>query len=293
MKTRDVVEKLEQTIGFTGSPRLLKDAIEYELVTTFALPAIEAAEVAEEKEDEVRDLIMENEANLANPILTIRTASIQFVEGTCYASPGDSPAIAAAKRQRLHIDKLLDQIHALTFHEFEIFGGCVLRELGASTVTVTPHAGDQGIDFYGLLSLGQNSLLPQPFGRLAHDVQLRFAGQAKHYPTDPIRPEMLRELIGSVSLARYKVYTTSDDLFEDFKLLPFNPLVSMFFRTGRFSSGALDLAEKAGIIARSGEQLAVFLADKGVGMSKKRGKAAFNSKDFREWLEREMVTSAP
>jgi hypothetical protein len=45
------------------------------------------------------------------------------------------------------------------------------------------------------------------------------------------------------------------------------------------------LAEAAGIIARSGEQLAVFLADKGIGMEKsKAGIVVFSSAKFMEWL---------
>ena len=157
--------------------------------------------------------------------------------------------------------------------------------MGAKTVRVTPHSDDQGIDFYGLLSLGENSDLPAPFGKLAHDVTLRFAGQAKHYPNTAIGPDFIRELIGSISLARHKVFTTDYDLFDDLQLLPFNPLVSMFFTTGRFTTGALELAEKAGIIARSGEQLAVFLADKGVGMEEVDGSLMFRSKRFFDWLD--------
>jgi len=53
-------------------------------------------------------------------------------------------------------------------------------------------------------------------------------------------------------------FSPRTDFFDELELRPFNPLVTMFFTTGRFTGGALDLADKAGIIARNGAQLAVF-----------------------------------
>jgi hypothetical protein len=160
--------------------------------------------------------------------------------------------------------------------------------MGASFSRITPHRGDQGIDFYGRLSLGQYQLMPSPFVKLAHDVVLLFAGQAKHYPTSTIGPEVLRELIGAVSLVRTKTYSVSEiDIFEGLDLKPFSPLVTLLFTTGTISSGAIRLAESSGIIARSGEQLAVFLADKGVGMETlESGRIEFSKTKFVAWLDK-------
>jgi hypothetical protein len=121
--------------------------------------------------------------------------------------------------------------------------------------------------------------------QLAHGVELRFAGPAKHYPNAAIGPDFIRELVGAIALARYKVYSSNHDLFEDLQLRAFNPLLAMIFTTGRLTSGARQLAERAGIIARSGEQLAVFLADRGVGMRvDARGDTCFDRHAFRCWL---------
>ena len=288
MRAKDVLQRLEQVIGITGSPRRLRGAIETELRDHFGLPPIQAVERAEQMEDVVRQLILRSRTKSdeegSYSILSLSSVSDQIVSGTCFIEGGDKQEIIAAKQRRLHIEPLLDQIRNLTFQQFEIFGACVLKELGTKNTKVTPHSDDQGIDFYGLLSLGQHSDLPPPFGKLAHDVTLRFAGQAKHYPSKPIGPELIRELIGSIALARYKVFTTDNELFDDLQLLPFNPLVAMFFTTGRFSSGALELAKKAGIIARNGEQLAVFLADRGVGIEEVNGVMQFSSQKFFDWL---------
>ena len=89
--------------------------------------------------------------------------------------------------------------------------------------------------------------------------------------------------MGSISLARYKVFTTSDEIFDDLKLLLLNPLVAMFLTTRRFTSDALELAQKSGVIARSGEQLTVFLADRGIGISNDKGTMKFDKGQFHKW----------
>lgn len=285
-KAKDVVPKLEITIGLDGSPIRLRDAIELVLQESFDMPEIQAAENADLLETPVRKLIAEEEERNPFPKLTIIASAEHLVSGSCHINPSDSPEIVAAKRSRLNFNPLLQEIRGLTFQEFEKFGACVLRELGAKIIKVTPQSNDQGIDFYGVLSLGQNSYLPAPFGQLAHDVRLLFAGQAKRYATtNLIGPELIRELIGSISLARYKVFTIREDLFEkEVKLLPFNPLVTMFFTTGGFTRGALEIAEKSGIIARSGDQLALFLADRGIGMRDDHGMLKFDKAKFHDWL---------
>jgi restriction endonuclease Mrr len=60
--------------------------------------------------------------------------------------------------------------------------------------------------------------------------------------------------------------------------------LALLFTTGTVSSGATALAENAGIIIRGGEQLAVFLADRGVGVSEQGGVKSFDSAKFSLWL---------
>jgi hypothetical protein len=288
MRSEKVLQRLEQVIGIAGSPRKLGEAIEVELRQHFGLLPIQAMEEAERLEAKVRQLIIQSSVDSSEQgsysVLSLSSMNDRIVLGSCHVGPKDSPSVAQAKRQRLQIEPLLEQIRSLTFDQSEAFGACVLKELGAKMVKVTPRSGDQGIDFYGLLSLGQQSDLPPRFGKLAHDVTLRFAGQAKHYPDRAITPQHIRELVGSIDLARYQVFTRDTDLFDDLELLALNPLVAMFFTTGYFSRGALELAERAGIIARSGEQLAVFLADRRVGIEEIDGVMQFSSGKFLDWL---------
>ena len=139
--------------------------------------------------------------------------------------------------------------------------------------------------------MGALHQIPSPFLKLAHDVVVLFAGQAKHYPDSSIGPEVVRELVGAVSLARTRTFSRTDlDIFEHLNLKPFSPLVTLLFTTGKITKGAAELAEQAGVIVRSGEQLAVFLADKGVGIIG-CPIGAFNAQAFHNWLNK--LPSAP
>lgn len=204
--------------------------------------------------------------------------------GSCWVDPIDTQAIAAAKQRRVHVQQILAALRALTPDEFERFGSRILRELGAEQVQVTRRSGDNGVDFYGILSLGGIMQHPPAICQLAHNIQLLFAGQAKQYPNTAIGPATVREMIGAIALARYQVFSSEPDFFEAFKLLPYNPLLALLFTTGRFTKGAMEIAESAGVIARSGEQLATFLADRNVGMVTYGGVTTFVIARFFEWL---------
>lgn len=289
MKLLDLLARLENVVGIVGQPRRLRELIEYELREYFNLPPIKAAEQAEQLEIPIRKMLIQNElvhtTNGTFPILTLSSLSDRIIMGSCHVQPTDDERIVKIKESRQHIDRLLSRIRLLSFVEFEQFGAAILKELGARTIRVTPRANDQGIDFYGVMSLGD--LIGEPSGicQLAHDLNIRFAGQAKHYPSNPIGPAALRELVGAVSLARYKNFTRDTDIFEDLDLRSFTPLIAMFFTTGTFTNGARDLANQTGIIARSGDQLAVFLADRRIGFKEIDGKIQFDDQEFSKWME--------
>ena len=289
MTHKALVVRLEQVIGMDGSPRRLRSAIESELADYFGLPSIQASERAELVESAVARLIArrlaDSERMGTTPILSLLGTSSDIVAGFCYVLPEDEPYLSTIKQQRVYAGPLLAAIRGLSFEEFEKFGSRILSEMGARFSCVTPHSGDQGIDFYGQLSMGQLHGIPAPFLKLTHSVVILFAGQAKHYPTNPVGPEVVRELIGAVSLARTKTFSKPEiDIFRDLNLKPFSPLVTLLFSTGDFTRGAIELADSAGVVTQSGEQLSVFLADKGIGIVVKDGFPAFDRQVFIEWL---------
>ncbi len=289
LRATQVSEHLEQTIGLDGAPRSLKNIIEQEMAAAFGLPAIKAAELAERQASSVAHLIRKRSSDfesrgLVYP-LTLVGMALDQVCGACYVLPGDGDAIKAMKRQRLHTTKLHEVLRSLNFADFERFGARILHELGAKNARITPHAGDQGIDFYGQLSVGDLQGSPPPFLRLAHDVRVAIVGQAKHYPSRTIGPDVVRELVGALSLVRTKTFSKERlDLFEDVQIRPLSPVLAMLFTTGELSSGAVQLAAQAGVIARNGSQLSVFLADRGVGMNNEMPGPTFSSELFEQWL---------
>lgn len=234
MTPRKIFSRLESVIGIDGEPRRLVTAIEFELSTYFGQSAIAAAELAEIHASAVADLILKKAADSeqSGEIITLVVLGEMqdVIAGFCFILPTDAPGLIAAKGRRRGTPDLLLAIQALSFKQFEVFGARVLSTLGATSVTVTPHSGDQGIDFYGRLSVGQFLARPEPFARLAHDVVVSLAGQAKHYES-PIGPDVIRELVGALSLARTKTFSQpSDDIFNGLALKPFSPLVMLYSR---------------------------------------------------------------
>jgi hypothetical protein len=286
---KKILARLEISIGIDGAPRRLLEAIEQELLYKFALSAIEAAEAAEKHLQSISRLITSNgEQSAAQGLiypLTILGNFSDVVAGSCCLFQDDSPLLGQLKSQRTQADALLLQMQQLSPDQFEKFGAKVLAELGVQFAKVTPHSNDQGIDFYGELSLGQAQERPAEFYKLAHDVRFAFVGQAKHYPKSSLGPDIVRELVGALSLARTKTFSKAHlDLLESVAIKPFSPLLAMLFTTGGLTSGAIQLANEAGIIARTGQQLAVFLADKGVGMEQTSTGHLFRQDLFQAWL---------
>lgn len=288
MKAKQIFDHLELSIGLNGPPRRLKVAIEQALVSDFGLPPIEAAELAEDRSDKVAELINNRELDLNKQGRLATLCMVGYggdiVAGSCHVFPTDDQKVAQAKNHRVYASPLHAEIKGLTFQQFELFGAKVLRELGAIEGTVTRHSNDQGIDFFGVVSFGQFDAAPANFFQLSHEVKIRLAGQAKHYPNNAIGTSIIRELIGAVSLARTKTYSSDYDPFEDMQLLPFSPLVCLLFTSGKFTSGARQLAARAGVIIKDGLQLAIFLADRGVGMKKSANGVAFDAAEFKRWL---------
>lgn len=289
MNTGDITSSLEEVIGLDGPPRPLAIAIEAILIERFDLPAIQAAERADRFQEKVAVEIARREAHLSAsggaPTLRLVGATMNVVAGYCHSLASDGEDVVEFRKKRSNVQAILNRIRALSFNDFEKFGARFLRELGARIGDITPQSNDQGIDFYGEFSLSQLHQAPDSFLVLAKDVRLLFAGQAKHYPTRSIGPSTVRELIGALSLARTKTHSTDGvDIFGGLPIRPFSPVVALLFTTGELTTGAARLAEAAGIIAKTGLQLAVFLADRGVGLIQNDAGFEYSEQAFSDWL---------
>jgi restriction endonuclease Mrr len=90
----------------------------------------------------------------------------------------------------------------------------------------------------------------------------------------------IRELVGSVALAKSKVFAGKTDPLSGLQMRVCDPVVYLFFSTGTITRDARDLLTKAGVVAMDGLQLAMFLADHGVGLAYDE----FSQEAFRNWL---------
>lgn len=288
MTPKKITDQLELTLGQLGHARQLRDAIEDILLEHFDQPATKAAELSERLCDKVAEEI-ETRVAAALESGTIAVVSLRpnrtVVHGSSFVFPDDGPSTILTKLSRLHSQRLLLAIQSLDFREFEKFGGAVLRELGCPLPVVTKHSTDQGIDFYGEMSIGGTRGERADVKRLMHSAKMMIIGQAKHYPNRNIGPREVRELVGALSLARTSTFSRPGlDLLDQIELRPNTPALAVLFSTGDFTMGARYLASAAGLVLYSGSQLAVFLADCQVGIRGSGSGSEFDDKIFRAWM---------
>lgn len=150
--------------------------------------------------------------------------------------------------------------------------------MGAET-HLSPRSGDQGIDFYGRLNfegrLKQIYMLPSIDRRL----RVWLIGQAKHYKSAKVSTPDVRELVGSIELARSRIHAGSRGL-TGLEIAPCDPIFYLFFTTGEISRDGWQLLERSGAIGLDGRMVASFLADSGMGLVD----GEFDSISLNSWL---------
>ena len=288
MTPKRITDALEEGLGYSASVRQLRDAIESVLLHRFGQPVTASAELSERLCDRVAEEI-EARAVAAEEAGTVTVVSVRndrrVIHGSLLVFPEDEPSTVSVKTSRLHSHKILSTIQSLNFEEFEAFGRAVLRELGCLSPMVTKGSGDQGIDFYGEVSVGGLLGESTDAKRLMHSARTVIVGQAKHYPERKIGPGPVRELVGALSLARTSTFSRKGlDLLDEVNLRPNTPALAVLFTTGEFTSGARHLASEAGLVLYSGFQLAVFLADCQVGVRGVGKESEFDEAVFRAWM---------
>ncbi len=212
------------------------------------------------------------------------SSSNDHLQGAAFIEPTDSPDVKEAKEQLSRFNDYSILLRGLSPREFEKLCAGVLRELGATSPVVTPFSKDEGIDFFGKLDLSvETGILPQ-FANVVKQLKVWIIGQAKHYEDgDSAVPiANLRELAGSVSLARGAAFPVRGDDYLEPRLRIYDPVFVAFLTTSRISATAWRLIEKSGMIGMDGDMIASFLADKRIGLCEDQ----FDSEQFRSWLNR-------
>ncbi len=195
-------------------------------------------------------------------------SSDTIVQGSAYIAPGiHDPEVEALRRQRGHIARYLAKLDALSPREFEGVCRGILSLLGSDSPTLTVVSRDEGIDFYGRLTIqvGLQGLdrLPGLHRRLA----VWIVGQAKHFKQGQVATADIRDLVGAVNLARSRAYGSGSDKYADLQLKVCDPVFFLFLTTGRISPDGWRVSKASGVVVMEGPDVAAFLADHRLALS--------------------------
>jgi hypothetical protein len=287
-----VSEMIIDTIGFGAEPRDLETVIR-EVIRDHPEWERDPYRQAAEWQGSVREYLERHwdqavESN-RQPKIAFNSSSKYMVQGACYIEPADSPAVQEQKTRRLHWQDYYQALKGLEPEEFEILCKRLLGLLGVRNPRVTDYRADEGIDFYGRLSLHDlaESELGAAFPVFESSLAVWLVGQAKHYRRHKAATPSIRELVGSTSLGRARAFGGPDaGKYPDLKIRVCDPVFMLFFTTGQISSWGWRLADRSGVVCMDGEMVAAFLADKGVGVqNSSTTRPHFDIARFKDWLE--------
>lgn len=214
------------------------------------------------------------------PRYSFNTSSSYMVQGFCFIEPNDSPELRESKLRRLRSDDYFNAMVDLSSNDFELLCGKVIELIGVDNPVVTRTTADEGIDFYGQLSLGSMFYPRDLSPTIQKQLSIWMVGQAKRYVLTQSGTKEIRELVGSVILARSNAFGSLSSPFRDFDLRPSDPVFSILITTGSISANAVRLLNRSGVIGMDGEMLAAFLADRRAGIEDNH----FSQEAFISWI---------
>ena len=218
------------------------------------------------------------------PRFAFNSVSEYNIQGSCFIEPCDPPQVKEQKRRRLRWKEYYEYLRGLSPYLFETACGRLLKLLGVPKPILTPYRADQGIDFFGRMSIGDITGHGALFPVFETDLVFWLVGQAKHYPDAKISTPDLRGLAGAAFLGRARAFP-KEGVLPQLKIRACDPIIMLFFTTGQISSDGWSLCRAAGIAAMDGEMVATFLADKQVGVEEEPQNQRFSSRAFAEWLD--------
>ncbi|MEF3402426.1 restriction endonuclease [Agromyces sp. CCNWLW203] len=207
------------------------------------------------------------------------SSSEMHVQGACFPEPSDSPELKAAKVRRASGGAYLELLRSVTPREFEGVCRGVLSLLGCEDPVLTRASNDQGIDFFGTLSLEGRMIKGLGLPSVDKNFRVWLVGQAKQYSAAVSTPE-LRELAGAVALARASTFADDGSALTRLDVRVFDPVFYLFLAAGPLSADSRRLASRSGIIALDGESVATLLADSGVGVVE----GEYDSNEAMRWI---------
>lgn len=282
---KKAVSLLHLVIDIEADPKPIKDWLS-ELILLEKWETVET--IAYEKAEKWSPIVLnfikqaiEHQDIFGRPdVFTINSSSDYLIQGAAYIEGNETPKSQEHKKRRKNIFRAFELIKNLTDQNFENLCTKILILLGATTSFTTKKSGDEGIDFFGYLKLDKYIFPIDIAPTLQRQLNIWLVGQAKHYQKIQVATPDIRELVGSVELARHKAFSKHDS-YPDLNILPCDPIFRLFFTTGNISSDGWSLLENSGVIGMDGLMVSAFLCDREVGFEGKD----INSILFKKWIE--------
>jgi len=292
-----ITDIIYEELPLDSMPIKLTRVIEHVILDHF--PDLDPFERASEWEAAIRSRLLSyiktTEERGVQPQIAFNSSSSYMIEGACFIEGTDSAEVVEQKKRRLRWKDYYETLQELSPSEFELLCREILKLIGARNIRLTKQTRDEGIDFYGRLSVAD---LIEPssvfrFRSFESFLEIWLVGQAKHYRAMKVATPDLRELVGSVRLASARAFADLDpDKYPDLWIRVADPVFMLFFTTGRISIDGWQLIKKSGIVAMDGEMLATFLADHKVAIMDEEGTRQFRKDAFFEWLKKSPSNSS-
>jgi restriction endonuclease Mrr len=286
-----IAEAICEELPLDNGPIKLSRLIEKIIQDRF--PEMDPIEKAAEWEESIRLRLVKHikttEEKGIQPQIAFNSSSGYMIQGACFIEGADAEEIVEQKKRRLRWREYYETLQNLSPREFEQLCREILKLIGARNVKVTRETKDEGIDFYGKLSIvdliQQSSVFRfRPFEQF---LEIWLVGQAKHYKAIKVATPDLRELVGSIKLASARAFAELDsNKYPDLQIKVADPVFMLFFTTGKISIDGWQLVRRSGIIAMDGEILAAFLADHDVAIIKHEGIRQFSKEAFFKWVKK-------
>lgn len=215
-----------------------------------------------------------------SPRFSFNTSSGYLIQGSCFIQPDDVVTVAESKRRRLNVWKYVDAFSVMDPLRFEKVCCGVLTLLGVQDAVTTPRSGDDGVDFFGNLALGNLQQIPLLTPNFASHLRVVVIGQAKRYTQTGAGTPELRELFGAIELAKAGVTEITDVKRSRLAVRVADPIIYLFVTSGQLSRKARELLSRSGVIGVDGSALATFLADHAIGVD---AAGVFDRTIFDQW----------
>jgi hypothetical protein len=215
------------------------------------------------------------------PRYTFNSSSSYMIQGSCFIEPIDLPEVIESKTKRLRSDDYYNAILDISTIQFEQLCGRIIELLGVEKPVVTRRTSDEGIDFYGKLSLESIFYPRDLYPTIQKHLSIWLVGQAKQYIKLQPSTQEIRELVGSVMLARTNVFGSLNHPYRNLNIRVSDPIFTILISTSSFSANALRLLKRSGVIGMDGNMVAAFLADREVGLID----GHFDKNCFVNWIE--------